>query len=89
MKIRRDIGTEILQSIQEIKTRKGNVQKIETKDDIVNIRKYLQLSQVDFAVLMGINVRTLQEWEQGRRKPRGAAISLLKIASKHPQIFIN
>lgn len=89
MKIRRDIGTEILQSIQEIKTGKSNVQKIETKDDIVNIRKYLQLSQVDFAVLMGINVRTLQEWEQGRRKSRGSAISLLKIASKHPQIFIN
>ncbi|MCC8397940.1 MAG: type II toxin-antitoxin system MqsA family antitoxin [Rickettsia endosymbiont of Labidopullus appendiculatus] len=89
MKIRRDIGTEILQSIQDIKTGKGNVQKIETKDDIVNIRKYLQLSQVDFAVLMGINVRTLQEWEQGRRKPRESAISLLKIASKHPQIFIN
>ncbi|WP_341793733.1 MULTISPECIES: helix-turn-helix domain-containing protein [unclassified Rickettsia] len=89
MKAKRNIGAEILQSIQDIKIGKGNVKKIETRDDIIDIRKHLHLSQTDFAVLMGISVRTLQEWEQGRRKPRGPAISLLKIASKHPEIFIN
>ncbi|HJD64553.1 MAG TPA: helix-turn-helix domain-containing protein [Rickettsia endosymbiont of Diachasma alloeum] len=55
----------------------------------LDIRKHLHLSQVDFAALMHINVRTLQEWEQGRRRPRGPAISLLQIASKHPEIFID
>ncbi|QQV75320.1 hypothetical protein H6P87_00873 [Rickettsia tillamookensis] len=89
MNVKRDIGAEILQSIQDIKLGKGQIKKIETKEDIVDIRKHLHLSQSAFAVLMGVNVRTLQEWEQGRRKPTGSAISLLKIASKYPKVFIN
>ena len=53
------------------------------------IRDELHLSQLAFSSLMGISVRTLQEWEQGRRKPRGSAISLLRIAHKHPEAFID
>lgn len=47
MKIKRDIGAEILQSIKDIKAGKGLTQKIETKTDIINIRKHLHLSQID------------------------------------------
>lgn len=89
MKERRNIGLEILQSIRDIKAKEGKIKKIETSEDIIDIRKHLHLSQVGFATLMGVKVRTLQEWEQGRRKPRGSAVSLLKIVHKHPEIFTN
>lgn len=49
------------------------------------IRDNLELSQADFARLMGISVKTLQNWEQGRRKPQGAARVLLLIAANNPQ----
>ena len=84
---KRDIGIELLQAIQDIKKGKGIT--IENNNDIINIRKQLHLSQKAFADFMHINLRTLQEWEQGRRKPRGAAISLLKIAHRHPEVFDN
>lgn len=45
------------------------------------------LSQAEFAKLLGVSRRTLQEWEQGRKQPTGAAKSLLKIALKHPNIL--
>lgn len=52
------------------------------------IRYYLELSQSQFATLIGISVRTLQEWEQGRHKPSGPAQALLRVAYTHPEIFI-
>ena len=45
------------------------------------------LSQAQFAVLLGVSKRTLQDWEQGRREPSGAAKSLLKIAEKRPDVL--
>jgi hypothetical protein len=45
------------------------------------------LSQSQFATLLGISVRTLHDWEQGRREPSGAAMTLLKIASRHPEVL--
>jgi len=54
---------------------------------ISEVRKNSQLSQSGFALLLGISVRTLQEWEQGRSNPSGAAQTLLKIAHKHPAIL--
>jgi putative transcriptional regulator len=45
------------------------------------------LSQAEFAKLLGVSKRTLQEWEQGRKQPTGAAKPLLKIALKHPNIL--
>jgi DNA-binding transcriptional regulator YiaG len=45
------------------------------------------LSPGEFAVAMGVSVRTLQAWEQGRREPGGAAKTLLKIAAKHPRVL--
>ena len=45
------------------------------------------LSQAAFAKLLGVSVRTLQEWEQGRKMPSGAAATLLKVASRHPEVL--
>jgi putative transcriptional regulator len=52
--------------------------------DIRNIRKAAKASQVEFARMIGVSVGTLRNWEQGRRKPEGPALALLKIASVDP-----
>ena len=52
--------------------------------DVKHIRATYQLSQGEFAVLIGISVATLRNWEQGRRTPEGPARILLQIAAKHP-----
>ena len=59
----------------------------ETGDDIVALRKFVGLSQVQFAQAVGISVHTLRNWEQGRRRPEGPAIALLRIAARHPRII--
>ena len=53
--------------------------------NVKHIRERYQLSQSEFATLLGISVKTLQNWEQGRRTPRGAARILLQVAAKHPE----
>lgn len=53
--------------------------------NVERIRKMLNLSQEEFANYFGISERTLQEWEQGRRKPRGPARTLLKIIEHEPK----
>lgn len=50
-----------------------------------NIRKKLHVSQSKFAYMIGVSVDTLQNWEQGRRKPEGPALALLKVAEKDPE----
>jgi putative transcriptional regulator len=56
--------------------------------DIAALRRFVGLSQTDFALAMEISVHTLRNWEQGRRKPDGPALALLKIAARHPRIVI-
>ena len=51
------------------------------------MRQKSGLSQADFARLLGVSVRTLQDWEQGRRSPTGAARSLLLVAVKRPKVL--
>jgi putative transcriptional regulator len=51
------------------------------------IRAKLKLSQAAFAGLMGVSLRTVQDWEQGRRKPSGPALALLRIADQKPEVF--
>lgn len=89
MNKKRDIGREILEAIQDIKHGKGKRKVIDGFEDVRGVREELHLSQNAFSSFMGISVRTLQEWEQGRRKPRGSALSLLRIAHKHPEAFID
>jgi putative transcriptional regulator len=51
-------------------------------------RSRVGLSQQDFARLLGVSVRTLQDWEQGRREPTGAAKTLLRLAVSHPEVLL-
>ncbi len=90
---KRDIGAEILQGIQEIKAFKANQLELKTRTlkspaPAQKIRARLGLSQAAFAGLMGVSLRTVQDWEQGRREPSGPAKSLLRIAEQHPRIFL-
>jgi len=89
----RDIGLEILEGIQEVKAYKMGEVDLRTRvlaepSPPKEIRSRLHLSQAAFAGLMGVSLRTIQDWEQGRRKPRGAATSLLRIAEQHPEVFV-
>lgn len=59
----------------------------ESGADIAALRRFVGLSQPKFAQAMGISVHTLRNWEQGRRRPEGAAIALLRIAARHPRII--
>ena len=51
-------------------------------------RARVGLSQQDFARLLGVSARTLQDWEQGRREPTGAAKMLLRVAATHPEVLL-
>jgi putative transcriptional regulator len=51
------------------------------------IRARLNMSQFVFAGMLGVSMRTLQDWDQGRRDPQGPAIALLRIAEQHPEVF--
>ncbi|MGB8215082.1 MAG: helix-turn-helix domain-containing protein [Anaerolineales bacterium] len=89
---KRDIGQEILDGIQDIKEYKAGQKTLHTRTipepaPPQIIRAKLKLSQSAFAGLMGVSVRTVQDWEQGRRKPSGPAIALLRIAEKKPEVF--
>ena len=55
--------------------------------DVSALRRFIGLSQVDFAAALGISVHTLRNWEQGRRNPEGPALALLRIAARHPHVL--
>jgi len=57
--------------------------------DVKQIRERLGLSQREFAALLGVSVDTVQNWEQSRRQPRGAARLLLLIAQRHPEALLD
>jgi DNA-binding transcriptional regulator YiaG len=61
--------------------------KFESGQDIAALRKFVRLTQLEFARAMGISVHTLRNWEQGRRTPEGPALALLRIAARHPRII--
>jgi len=90
---KRDIGLEILAGIREIKAYKAGRMQLRTRTlkqpaAPQRIRARLNLSQAAFAGLMGVSLRTVQDWEQGRRKPSGPAEALLRIADQHPEVFM-
>ncbi len=90
----REIGLGILEGIWEIKRfRRSELEGLRTRElrepsrpEVIRTR--IGLSQAAFAALMGVSVRTVQDWEQGRRHPSGAAKSLLRIAEKHPAVLL-
>lgn len=80
----RDLAAELLQAVREMKA--GRVQVVTSP--VIEARKKTGLSQSQFAALLGVSIRTLQGWEQGRKQPSGAARTLLAIASTNPKAVL-
>lgn len=78
----RNIGNEILEGLRELK--RGETGRVISIPSVRSIREKTGLSQSHFARLLGVSVRTLQDWEQQRRAPSGAAKTLLLIADRNP-----
>jgi len=85
-KSKRNIGREILEGVREIK--RGDYGRVINIPEVASIREKTGLSQAQFAQLLGASVRTLQDWEQGRRVPSGAARTLLIVANKNPRVLL-
>jgi putative transcriptional regulator len=86
----KDLLTSIAQA-RKIQSGKMKPARISRFDPIIvaNIRRKLRISQSEFAHLIGVSVDTLQNWEQGRRKPEGAALALLKVAATNPKAVMD
>ncbi len=85
--------TLLLSSVQEAGDIKQGIKKASRNFEInipkiKLIRKSLNVSQSEFAMMIGVSVRTLQNWEQGRRRPQGTAKVLLNIVNNNPQVLI-
>lgn len=85
-KVRRNIGKEILDGLRELK--RGEYERVVNVPDVGKVREKTGLTQSRFAELLGVSVRTLQDWEQGRRVPSGAARTLLLIADRDPKALL-
>lgn len=83
----RDIGQEILQGIRDIKAGRIGRRYTAQSYPIVRAREKSGLSQAKFAELLGVSIRTIQDWEQGRREPNAAAKTLIKVAELHPSVL--
>jgi len=89
----RDLNAELLESIKQMNVGQVGRVSIVTRDGrviespVAKARIAARLSQAQFATLLGVSVRTLQEWEQGRRSPSGAAKTLLRVAENHPEFL--
>jgi putative transcriptional regulator len=85
-----ELFAELLESVREAREimrgerQPSRVFEIEAPD-VKRIRERYKLSQSEFAALLGISIKTLQNWEQGRRTPHGSARILLQVAAKHPE----
>ena len=83
----RDIWQEVLDGVREIKAGRGKRFKVESRSPILRARLKSGLTQGQFALLLGVSRRTLEQWEQGRREPSGAAKTLIRVAELHPEIL--
>lgn len=61
--------------------------KIAGGKDVVALRRFTGMTQLEFADALGISVHTLRNWEQDRRRPEGPALALLRIAARHPRVL--
>lgn len=73
----------LLTSVRQMKM--GQTKPVYTP--VIEARQQTGLSQTSFAKLLGVSVRTCQEWEQGRRQPTGAAKTLIAIAQRSPEVL--
>jgi putative transcriptional regulator len=81
------LGEKLLTSIREMKAGQAARSTSITANEVAAARMKTGLTQAQFAKALHISARTLQEWEQGRRQPSGAAQVLIQIANKHPEII--
>ena len=82
-----ELGNKLLSSIKEMKAGKAARVTKFVANEVASARLKTGLSQAEFAQVLQISARTLQEWEQGRRSPSGAAKALIQIAFRHPEII--
>jgi len=82
-----ELGLKLLASVRQMKA--GNFARATevAVNEVVQARQSTGMSQSEFASALSISKRTLQEWEQGRRSPSGAAQALIRIARKHPEVL--
>ncbi len=83
----RELGEKLLASVREMKAGKAARGTRVAVPPIAATRNAVGVSQSQFAALLGISIRPLHEWEQGRRSPTGAAKTLLRVAETHPEIL--
>jgi len=78
---------DLLESVRQMGRKHGaRVTKVKVPE-AAEARALVGLSQQEFALLLGVSARTLQDWEQGRREPTGAAKTLLRVAVSHPEVL--
>lgn len=83
----RDVWQEVLDGVREIKAGRGKRFRTQPRSTLVRTRLKSGLTQSQFAALLGVSKRTLEQWEQGRREPSGAAKTLIRVAELHPEIL--
>lgn len=83
----RDVWQEVLDGVREIKAGGGRRFVVQSRSSIVEARLKVGLTQAQFAALLGVSKRTLEQWEQGRREPSGAAKTLIKVAELDPEVL--
>jgi putative transcriptional regulator len=95
--MRKELFDQLIESVKQMKEiqrgRRKASRTVRTEDllapDVAALRAHFGLSQSKFAALLGISVDTLQNWEQGRRRPEGPARVLLRVAAAHPEALLS
>jgi putative transcriptional regulator len=91
--MKEEMFAELMESVREAKSIMRGDQEparrfVYETPDAKQIRAEFGLTQEDFAAMIGVSIRTLQNWEQGRRKPEGPARALLIVAARRPEVVL-
>jgi putative transcriptional regulator len=79
---------DLLESVRQMRSGKAARTTKVKMPAVAQARARVGMSQQQFAALLGVSARTLQDWEQGRREPTGAAKTLLRVAVSHPEVLV-